>query len=660
MKSDRLRLLLTLLLVAMLGILLTACGGGDEEPAEPTPMAEQAATDTPAPPPTDTPEPPPTDTPEPPPTEVPAPAVDFTRFESAEGGYAVEYPADWLTDGVAGFTTFASAEELMDSPDPGEEGGVALIISGTTADFESADPMAMLEQMADEMGLVEEMEVTEGPTAVTINGSVGATMSIKGTTENDTPLSAFMTLVVKGDYVVIMVAATPSETEADFQPIFEAMANSIEVFEPAAPPLPESEGTLLYGSTESSSVTAAGPSAWEFIGLEGETIDIIVRPLADDFDLIFDLLDESGNSVLNIEVDESFGLEELRGFTLPSSGTYTISIYGFDGAVGDYEVTLAEAGDLTATSGTISIGETVSGSIISENSDTWVFSGEEGDFVDVTVTPFDEFDLTVDVLDPSGVSMLEEGPVDDSFDTEFIRILLLPVSGSYTIVVSGFEGEVGDYEVNLSLSNGGRPGSILFASDTLEEAETEEGHAFPFTALTGEVVTFQVDPEFGFDVVVEVVNDDTDEVLDEIDATTGFEEAVFSVQEDGNYYFLVKGFEGGFGAYDATLLGSDFVIFELAVDDRVIGRFGPDGVIDYLYRGVAGETVVFTAETNDELDLVMELTDLDDNSLLTVDEFVAGGTETLTYTFDEDLIVFLTVSEFNANQGQFILLVDSE
>ena len=54
------------------------------------------------------------------------------------------------------------------------------------------------------------------------------------------------------------------------------------------------------------------------------------------------------------------------------------------------------------------------------------------------------------------------------------------------------------------------------------------------------------------------------------------------------------------------------------------------------------------------------MTDLDDNSLLEVDEFVAGGAETLTYTFTEDLMVFFTVSEFSANQGQFTLTVDTQ
>lgn len=646
MKSHHVRLLLSVMLITVLGLLLTACGGSEE----PTPVPEVVNTPVP---------PPPTDTP-PPPTETPAPAVDFTRFENPEAGYAIDYPSDWFSDSVFGFTTFASAEELLDSPDPGEEGGIVLIFSGPTADFDSTDPIAVMEQLVTEMDLADQGEVVEGPTAVTINGKAGSTVTIRGISDNGTPISVFVTLVLNGDTTAVMVAGTPQETEADFRPIFEAMADSLEVFEPVAAPLPESEGILLFGVTETSSVGDAGVSAWEFIGLEGESIDIVVRPLADDFDLIFDLLDESGSSVLDIEVDESFGQEELRDFALPASGNYTISVYGFAGGMGDYEITLAEAGAMAGTAtGSIGYGSLMTGSIPAGGTASWTFEGEARDFVDITVAPYD-FDLVVDVLDPSGFSLLDESPLDESFDTEFIRVLSLPEDGTYTILISGFEGEFGDYEIAVDLSNGGLPGSIVFAADTLEESESAEGHAFPFSALSGEFVSFYVDPEFGFDMVIEIVNDDTDEVLEEIDATTGFEEAFFVVPEDGNYYFLVKGFEGSYGAYDATLLGSDFVIFELAGGDGVVGLFGTDSIIDYIYRGAAGETVVFTAESEDDLDLMLTMTDLDDNVLLMVDEFVAGGSETLSYTFAEDLIVFLTVSEFDANQGQFILFVDAE
>ncbi len=666
MKSYHVRLVMTVMLITVIGLLLTACGGGEE----PTPVPEVVNTPVP-PPPTDEPAPPPTDIP---PTETPAPTAtsepevgaDFIPYESAEGGFSLRYPDGWFTNELFGFAMFASHEELLDAPDPGEEGGIAVVLAGDVSEYETSDPVALLNTASADMDITPDAEITEGPTAVTINGQDAATAVIKGTSDSGTPLAAFITVIINGDRVAIVMAVTPAESEAEYRPIFDAITNSVEVGVPTAPvvDIPDvgpSEGVLLYGDTKTGTIPADGSAAWDFIGLEGETIDIIVRPQADELDAVFDVLDESGTSILDSEIDDSFGDEELRDFTLPSSGTFTIFIRGFAGSGGDYEVTLAEAGAAagSSTEGAIDYGDLMTGSIVSGESASWSFVGQANSFIDITVIPY-EFDLTVDVLDPSGISVLDESPMDGSFDTEFIRTLSLPEDGTYTIVVSGYEDEFGDYDISLGLSNDGQPGSIVFAYDTLEESETEDGHAFPFTAPADEVVKFYVDPEFGFDLVIDIVNDDTDETLDSIDLTTGFEEAVFTVPELANYYFLVKGFEGSFGQYDATLLGSDYVIFDLAVGDRVIGRFGADGLIDYFYQGRAGDTVTFTAETNDDLDLVLKMTDLDDNSLMEVDEFVAGGTETLTYTFTEDLSVFLTVSEFDANPGQFTLTVDAQ
>ncbi len=667
MKSNRFRLLTILALVAVMSLTLAACGGKEE----PTPTPEPpVAVDTPVPPPpTDTPEPPPpTDTPVPP-TETPEPepevGADFVPFESAEGGFTLRYPDGWFTDDLLGFAIFASAEELLDAPDPGEEGGVAMVIAGNSSEFEGDDPVAMLETTAAEMDISEDAKIIEGPMAITINGQDAATAVIQGTSASGTPLSAFLTIIVNGDRAVVVVAATPSETEKEFRPQFEAMTASIEVGEPTesvveTPDLPPSEGILLYGDSATGTVPVDGSSAWEFIGLEGEAIDIVVRPQTDDLDVVVDLLDETGASVLDFEIDDSFGAEELRNFVLPSSGTYVILLRGFAGSSGAYDLVLSEAGSATGSvEGVIGYGDLMAGSILSAEGATWTFTGKAGDFVDITVYPFDEFDLVVDVLDAGGVSLLDEGPVDDSFDTEFVRILRLPETGEYTIAITGYEGEIGDYEVSLDLSNGGQPGSIVFAFDTLEADETE-GHAFPFTALSGEVVTFQVDPVFELDVVIGVYNDETGELLEEVDSYTGFEEMVFVVPEDGNYYFLVSRFEETAGDYDATLLGSNLVIFELAIGDGVIGRFSDDGIISYIYRGTAGDKLVVTAENNDELDVVLEIEDLDGNVLLQVDDNASGGTETLTYEFTEDMIVYIDVMEFFNEPGQFLLFMDAE
>ncbi|MDV7402782.1 hypothetical protein RZS08_65775, partial [Arthrospira platensis SPKY1] len=95
---------------------------------------------------------------------------------------------------------------------------------------------------------------------------------------------------------------------------------------------------------------------------------------------------------------------------------------------------------------------------------------------------------------------------------------------------------------------------------------------------------------------------------------------VFFVPEDGNYSFRVLGYEGDTGNYEAILVGSDLVFFELAVGDLVIGRFGEDSLIEY-YIGVEdGETLTIFAETEDDVDLVLEILDFDDNILAEIDD----------------------------------------
>jgi hypothetical protein len=413
-------------------------------------------------------------------------------------------------------------------------------------------------------------------------------------------------------------------------------------------------GSLSYGDSVNSTIAGEAASVWAFDGTAGDVINITVEPLDDELDVVIDVLDASGVSVLaNGEVDDSFGTEEIIGLNLPSSGSYSIASRGFAGSTGNYRLTVVEAGSFDGTGGQLAYGDLVDGSVGSEGASTWQFFGAEGDLIDITVYPFDEFDLVVDVLDASGLSMLPDGPVDLSFDNEYIRVLRLPDDGSYLISVTGYEGAVGDYELELSLSNGGRPGSIIMASDSLGQGD--DSHAFPFTAASGELVSIQVQPKF--DVVVSVLNDDTEELLEEVDDTTGFEELVFVTPADGNYFFEVSGFEGEIGDYDVTLLGSDVVLFELAQDDLVFGRLDIGGFIEYMYGGVSGEIIEIWAESGDEIDLVISVVDADGNVLAEVDDTLSGESEILSYAVPNDELVFIRINDFFDGEGDFTLSI---
>jgi hypothetical protein len=303
-------------------------------------------------------------------------------------------------------------------------------------------------------------------------------------------------------------------------------------------------------------------------------------------------------------------------------------------------------------------GDLATGTIAGSETGQHTFSGNANDWVDITVTPEgDEFDLVVDVLDSSGSSILEDGELDDSFGPERIRVLILPEDGVYTIVVRGFEGSTGDYEVSVGLANDGQANTALHTSDTISEGE--EDHIFPFVASAGDRVAAIVQPVGSdFDVVLEIYDDDTDEVLDSVDLTTGFEELIFIASDGGSYYFAVKGFEGSTGDYDITLVGPATTQFVLAAGDVIDGRFPEGGVIEYWYDGLADETIVLTLESDVDTDAVIRILDEDGEMLTEIDENLYGEAEELSYTFDAEVSVIIEVSDFFGNEGTFTFTVE--
>ncbi len=684
MKVTRLRLLISFLTMFVLVLALAACGGEEPTPTpEPLPpTAEPTAVPEPTEAPTAVPEPTEEPTAVPEPTEEPAPVVDFQEFSNDEAGLTMGFPSDWVSDdSAADFLIFASSQEAIDADEPGATDAVALVLHGKAEDFETTDPVEALELFVSEMNLGNDGEIRGEITAVTINGNPGAKAIIDGVSDSGIPLTASIALVMDGDWNAIFVGTSPTDMEAEYLDTFAAMADSIELREPVASEktaeidggnsLPEADGFLLYGDSMEASLNEDGMGAWSFIGLEGEVIDLVVEPAGDTLDVTVDILDESGKSLLDFPVDDSFGTEELRAFEVPASASYAIIVESYDGSTGDYTITLTESGDTPVTEETISSDAVtiapgsaieysiVYGSSVAGGEDaTFTFAGKGGEFADISVSPItEELDVVIDFLDPSGASLLDT-PLDESFDAEYIRILRMPEDGEYTVVVTGFDGAEGDFELIVEESYLSKAASFIFSSGTIDDAE--ESHSFPFYTFTDEMVIVQVNPEIEFDAVVQVYNDDTEEMLEEEDASTGFEEIIFFVPEDGNYSFRVLGFEGSVGAYDINLIGSESVYFELAVGDLVIGRFGENNLFEYYIGGVAGDEVSFTVKTdNDDIDLVLQLVDFDDNIMAEADDGFTGEQETMTYTFEEETLLILRVSNFTeTGAGEFILSVD--
>ena len=699
MKHLNKHLIILLLTALLLGTVLIACGGEDPTPTpRPTRSSDEDEEDpTPDEDPTEEPEPTEEPTPEPEPTEMPDPTAGFVEFSNDVLGIDLSYPDGWAIefDEEGGEVNLASSQEVLDSSDDKIEGAimnVLLLDSELLAlfggdDVDTTDPVAVLGIFTDLIVAAGgedtpfDMVITDEPTAVTINGQDAAVAVAAATSTDGSNDEATVKLVaiLSDAQAAFVFSGAENSIEAENRPILDAIENSITLSTPVGGTtegvdVPESAGFLLYGDSVTGAVDASGPAAWDFVGLEGEVVDIIVVPEGE-FDVVVDVLDESGSSILpNGEVDQAFGTEEVLDVAIPASGNYTIVVRGFADATGNYQLTLAEAGTAVAPPVTggegepIAYGSFVSGAVDGASSVvSYTFAGAEDDVVGMVITPFGDFDAVIDVVDGAGNSLLSRER-DASFGSENV-IVALPAEGVYTINVYGFEGSTGSFDMQLGfpLTN-----VVIASADTLDPEDEGEGHSFPFTALReGDMVGIYAEPAEDLDIAIQVRKGD--ELLSGLgfepergfDSSIDVEEFVMIADETGTYSFRILNsqddFAGNIGDYEVVLFGSTEVVFELAYGDIVDARTNSDGLIDYVISGTPGDSMVVNVVSDDDsVDMVIEVLDLDENVLATIDDGFSGEPEELAYTFESEELVIIRVRDFFGSEGDFVMEVNSQ
>jgi hypothetical protein len=221
---------------------------------------------------------------------------------------------------------------------------------------------------------------------------------------------------------------------------------------------PTSDDTIIFpGETVTRMLDQGGIQQWVFEAGGGEVVDISVAPVGvydEGLNIVVELYDPQGQPLLRVDEGGAGQPELLRGLTLPIVGEYTIWItdqtytYG-----GNYKLNFVPYRVKATHPLRIGVGETLRDALTIGEYDYWVFSGEQGQAVSVTLLQIREreegFAPQVQIYDPAG-DLIAELPAATTDIPTTVRNLELPRTGTYTIWVmdDGYD-TTGEYALSV-------------------------------------------------------------------------------------------------------------------------------------------------------------------------------------------------------------------
>ncbi|MEZ4518987.1 MAG: hypothetical protein R3C44_19920, partial [Chloroflexota bacterium] len=125
---------------------------------------------------------------------------------------------------------------------------------------------------------------------------------------------------------------------------FNGEPGSYEIALSASPvATPESGGGLSYGDIIMGSVSPGASVVWFFNAAAGDVVDVTLHPTEAARDLILELQDPNGFTVLQVDQNSAGGMETIDDFIIPTDGQWRIMIREFFGDAAGYQLALERA-----------------------------------------------------------------------------------------------------------------------------------------------------------------------------------------------------------------------------------------------------------------------------------------------------------------------------
>ena len=250
-------------------------------------------------------------------------------------------------------------------------------------------------------------------------------------------------------------------------------------------------GVIDYGGSLEGELTSGEGVNLEFEGSDGDLV--IVSLISDEFDAFVEIWDEFGQRIAANDNGGEGTNALISTFMLPFDGNFTIVVRGFSSASeGAYtvELELFERPE----PGAIVYGDNIEGLLISGINDEWVFEGEAGDLVTISMDA--EFDTYLELNGPDGIRVTYN---DDGGGgrNSLINSFVLPEDGTYTIVTRGYSSSAqGTYTVELTVTERVVPSEIEYGSVVSGLLISGVEDEWSFFGNEGDVITIRMTGDF--------------------------------------------------------------------------------------------------------------------------------------------------------------------
>jgi hypothetical protein len=326
-----------------------------------------------------------------------------------------------------------------------------------------------------------------------------------------------------------------------------------------------STGDIAFGVPVNGTLTTAF-AVYSFTAEAGDVVNISLK--SSQFDAYLELYDTS-TTLIARNNDGGGGTDALiRAFPLAESGQYSVKVTSVDGLQGGAYTLLVNKAR-PASGGVIGAGETVVGTIAADDpTPEYTFTGTAGDIVRIELNATD-FDPLVRLINPNGSQLAAN---DDALGQDsLLDRVVLPESGTYTIIVDGFRGVTGRREISggfaltLDFLSGGAAaqppqgapaeprqaqtpsGTPITYGETLTGAFNADvqNATFTFEGRAGDVVTLAVDSP-DFDAQLYLLDPSGLEIAFDDDSGSDLNPLIanFSLPSDGTYVIIVDGYRG--------------------------------------------------------------------------------------------------------------------